>query len=72
MEGNATLAQYLTVHIGQLSLDDVDPTGEECIGCGDTPWLVAKMFRGRVNEKSTDLCYLCPNCADEIEEQLYG
>lgn len=47
-----------------------DPTGEQCDGCGEIPYLSAFAIVAVINDEATDkvLAYLCPDCVEMIRE----
>ena len=59
----------------ELVLNETEVTGEPCFYCGDTPYLAAHSVRMKawadeqyVGEKQ--IAYLCPTCAEALQEEI--
>jgi hypothetical protein len=54
----------------RMNVRDADPTGEECLVCGDVPYLAAKSFGVLLGpDDYLPIGYTCPSCAEVIHER---
>ncbi len=66
------MATELIVDV-ECVLVDCDPTGEPCDGCSDIPWLRAGEIVAMIDGKrGRRLVYLCPDCIDQLREEVRG
>lgn len=52
----------------EIRENSVNPTGEQCEGCDDVPWLHAHEVHILIDGQITDRIYLCSDCMEIVNE----